>query len=330
MKKLYVLGAALAITFSNAQTSKSFFKANKKENHKPFVSKLKASEVKFDQMPDFDQGIVSTVNQNDAQIFGADDFQLATATKIDKFVFYGTQYYDDLPDYYLGVKMYIFNDNNGTPAGKPSDLSNAVAVINIDENNSAATISSTGNEYEFTFEVNVSQALGYDLTLEADKRYWVAFAPKVELFEEYGDDGDELYYWAMGTANYAEPMVIDEANLMGAGATSWTSITSLGDDDETFGGLAFTITGENVLGTTDVYSNLKNVSIYPNPAVNVINLKANKKNSITKTEIFDMNGKLVISSSETSINVEKLPKAVYIVKVYSGKEVIETSKIIKK
>lgn len=328
MKKLYVMGAALAITFANAQTSKSFFKADKKENHKPYVSKLKASEVKFDQMPDFNEGIVSTVDQNDTQIFAADDFQLASATKIDKFIFYGTQYYDDLPDYYLGVKMYIFNDNNGLPAGKPSDLSGAVAVINIDENNSAATISGTGNEYEFTFEVNVSQALGYDLTLDANKKYWVAFAPKVELFEEYGADGDEIFYWALGTANYAEPMVIDEANLMGAGATAWTSISNLGG--EPFGGMAFTITGDSVLGTTDVYSNLKNVSIYPNPAVNVINLKSNKKNTITKAEIFDMNGKLVISTAETSINVEKLPKAVYIVKVYSGNEVIETSKIIKK
>lgn len=325
MKKIYFLGAMLAMTFSNAQV-KSFKKPSKNETHKPFVSHLKANEIKFDQAPDFSTGIISMVDQDDYQIFAADDFQLSDDTKIEKFVFYGTQFYGDLPDYYLGLKMYIFNDNNGFPAGKPSDLSTAVAVINIDETNSAATLSA--DDVDFTFEVDVTKALGQNLTLKANKKYWVAFAPKVDLGYDYGYDEDETFYWALGNDNYSEPVLIDEADLFEEGATSWTTISSL--LGETFEGLAFTITGENQLGTTNVYSNLRNVSIYPNPAVNVINLKANKKNSISKTEIFDMTGKLVISSSETSINIERLPKAAYVVKVYSGSELIETSKIVKK
>lgn len=328
MNKLYVLGAVLAITFSNAQAKKSFNRQSKNQNHKPFVSNLKASEIKFNQTPDFDNGIISMVDQDNNQIIAADDFQVSEATKVDKFVFYGTQSYDDLPDYYLGTKMYIFDDNNGKPAGKPSDISTAVAVINIDENNTAANVAGNGNPFEFVFEVDVTKALGHDLTLVANKKYWVAFAPKVDLFDEYGMDADETFYWSLGNGNLSEPVLIDEADLFEAAATNWSTISSL--LGETFEGLAFTITGESTLGTTEIYSNLRNVSIYPNPAVNVINLKANKKNTITKTEIFDLNGKLVLSSAETSINVEKLPKAVYIVKIYSGNEVIETSKIIKK
>ena len=328
MRKLYVLGAALAITFSHAQVKKSFNKPSTTKTHQPYFSTLKASEIKFDQIPNFNNGVISMVDQDDDQIFLADDFQLTETTKIDKFIFYGAQSYDDLPDYYLGLKMYIFNDINGLPSGKPSDLSNAIAVIDVDETNSAAVIGTTGNEAEFTFQVNVAQALGKDLILEANKKYWVAFAPKVELSAAYGDDADETFYWVEGSANYLEPVLIDEADLFGAGATSWGTISSL--TGSAFDGLAFTITGDSSLGTTDVYSNLKNVSIYPNPAVNVINLKSNRKNSITKTEIFDMNGKLVLTSSETSINVEKLPKAVYMVKIYSGSEVIETTKLIKK
>lgn len=328
MRKLYVLGAVLAITFSHAQVKKSFNKPSTTKTHQPYVSTLKASEIKFDQTPDFNNGVVSMVDQDDYQIFLADDFQLSEATKIDKFVFYGTQNYDDLPEYYLGLKMYIFSDANGLPSGKPSDISKAVAVIDVDETNSAAVVRSTGNETEFTFEVNVFQALGKDLILEANKKYWVAFAPKVELGDNFGADDGETFFWAAGSANLSEPLLIDEEDLFAADATSWTTISSL--VGEAFGGLGFTITGDSSLGTTEVYSNLRNVSIYPNPAVNVINLKANKKNSITKTEIFDMNGKLVLSSAETSINVEKLPKAVYMVKIYSGSELIETTKLIKK
>lgn len=327
MKNIYVLGAMLAMTFSHAQSKKSFNKQNKNQTPKAFVSNLKASEVKFNQTPTFSNGIISQVDQDDYQIFSADDFKLTEKTKIDKFVFYGSQSYDDLPDYYLGLKMYIFNDNNGVPAGKPSDLATAVAVIDIDENNSSATV--TGADTEFTFEVNVSQALGHDLILEANKKYWVAFAPKVELGDDFGADQDETFYWSEGAAGQLSPaMLIDEDDLFEAGATSWSSISSL--IGEAFSGLAFTITGDSALGTQEVYSNLKNVSIYPNPTVDVINLRSNKKNNITKAEIFDMNGKLVINSTKTAINVEALPKGVYVVKVYSGDEVIETTKIIKK
>lgn len=327
MNKIYVLGAVLAITFSNAQSKSNLTKPNKNQNQKPFTSTYKASEIKFEQTADFNNGIVSQLDQNDAIVLSADDFELTEETKLDKLVFYGTQDYGDLPDFYLGLKVYIFSDDNGKPNGKPSNTSNAIAVINIDENSTSTVL--TGAESEFKFEIDVTAALGGTaLTLMPNTKYWVAFAPRVDLFEDFGVDPGETFYWSLGNGNFLEPMLIDEADLFEAGATNWSTISSLIGD--AFDGLAFTITGESSLGTTEVYSNLRNVSIYPNPAVNVINLKSNKKNSITKTEIFDMNGKLVITSSETSINVEKLPKAVYVVKVYSGNEVIETSKMIKK
>lgn len=328
MRKFYVLGAMLAITFSNAQTAKkSFFKKSETGLHKPFVSNLKESSIKFQQAADFDNAIISMVDQDDAQIIAADDFQLTEAVKVDKFVFYGTQDYDDLPDYLLGAKMYIFNDDNGKPAGTPTNASNAVAAINL--RGSSAIAISTENPWEFTIDVNVTQALGQTLTLDANKRYWVAFAPIVDLGDEYGADSSEIFYWAgTPTGNFAEPVLIDEEDLFQAGATDWSTISDLTGDP--MPGMAFSITGETALGTGEVYSNRKNVSVYPNPAVSIVNVKANGKHAITKTEIYDMNGKLVTSSASNSIDVEKLPKAVYLVKVYAGSEVIETTKLIKK
>lgn len=325
MKKLYILTAASAIMLANAQTKKSFTQPRKNETPKPFVSHLKESTIKFEQTPDFGNGIISMVNMNN-QIFAADDFQLSADTKIESFVFYGSQGYGDLDEFFLGAKMYIFNDINGKPDGTPTNSGNAVAVIDIDENNSGITL--TASDIEYTITVDVTKASGQDLNLNANKKYWIAFAPKVSLYDEYGEDPDETFFWALGEGNYAQPMLIDEADLFEAGATVWTPIPTLIDGP--FAGMAFTITGENALGTGEVYSNLKKVSVFPNPVVDVIHLKTNTNTAITKTEIFDMSGKLILTSSQTSINVEKLPKAVYIIKAYSGDEVIETVKIIKK
>lgn len=64
------------------------------------------------------------------------------------------------------------------------------------------------------------------------------------------------------------------------------------------------------LGTAD----LKDLSIYPNPAseyVNIINLKYN----IEKVVIFDLSGKQMLSDSKQRVNVSKLPSGVYLLSV---------------
>jgi hypothetical protein len=61
-------------------------------------------------------------------------------------------------------------------------------------------------------------------------------------------------------------------------------------------------------------SDLKDLSIYPNPATDFINI-INVKHQIEKVAIFDLTGKQMISDTKQKINVSSLPSGVYILSV---------------
>ncbi len=64
------------------------------------------------------------------------------------------------------------------------------------------------------------------------------------------------------------------------------------------------------LGTSD----LKDISIYPNPATDYINI-LNVKHKIEKVAIFDLTGKQMITDTKQKINVSSLPSGVYLLSV---------------
>lgn len=77
------------------------------------------------------------------------------------------------------------------------------------------------------------------------------------------------------------------------------------------------------------------LSAYPNPAVDFLNLNIGEfeKNNLSY-QLYNVAGKLLenkkIEQRLTKINMEKLPKAIYFVKVTRNKTSIKTFKIIKK
>ncbi|WP_379967886.1 T9SS type A sorting domain-containing protein [Epilithonimonas sp. UC225_85] len=77
---------------------------------------------------------------------------------------------------------------------------------------------------------------------------------------------------------------------------------------------------------TNAKSGLK---VFPNPAVDVVNLTANKE--IKSVTIYDLSGKKVKSTTDTKqINVSTLAKGTYILQAYYGSGGVENTKIIKK
>ncbi|WP_027376685.1 T9SS type A sorting domain-containing protein [Kaistella palustris] len=70
------------------------------------------------------------------------------------------------------------------------------------------------------------------------------------------------------------------------------------------------------------------LSVYPNPATDVINLRSAEK--ISEISIFDLSGKLVKTAAETSVNVQDLAKGSYVVSVKYANGSTETKKVIKK
>ncbi len=107
--------------------------------------------------------------------------------------------------------------------------------------------------------------------------------------------------------------------------TGWAGYFSDGSGG-TQGILKFSGDLSLAVNEASVKSNLK---VYPNPAVDVINLSADKE--IKSVTIFDISGKKVKSSTETKqINVSSLAKGTYILQAHYGNGVVENTKIIKK
>lgn len=91
---------------------------------------------------------------------------------------------------------------------------------------------------------------------------------------------------------------------------------------------------QTVLGIDNFNINLL-MSVYPNPATNWLLLEM--KNSLLENinyQLFDLNGRLMVNekikSEETTINLEKYPSSVYVLKVLENNKELKTFKIIKK
>ncbi|MCB9309705.1 MAG: T9SS type A sorting domain-containing protein [Lewinellaceae bacterium] len=85
----------------------------------------------------------------------------------------------------------------------------------------------------------------------------------------------------------------------------------------------------NIISSTqnEMESNQVNITLFPNPVVDVINLKT--ASEIKKIEIIDRNGRTVISSPGTEINVSQLLTGVYFLKCYSVDNKLYYSKFVK-
>ena len=78
----------------------------------------------------------------------------------------------------------------------------------------------------------------------------------------------------------------------------------------------------------DEMSNESNFKIYPNPVDDVLNIKST--NDINST-IYDITGKKVLESNSKNINLEKLTKGIYIIKIKDlVYNITESIKIVKK
>lgn len=82
-----------------------------------------------------------------------------------------------------------------------------------------------------------------------------------------------------------------------------------------------------LMAVSDVAGKAK-VSVYPNPATDVINIKSDSK--ISEVSIYDASGKAVKTTTETAINVQNLAKGSYIVSIKYADGSKESTKVIKK
>jgi hypothetical protein len=110
-----------------------------------------------------------------------------------------------------------------------------------------------------------------------------------------------------------------------AGGVSQAQSTTTGEPFPSFSVLS----GSLSLAVSDVNANKAKLTIYPNPAVDVVNLKSSK--TIKEVAIFDLTGKIVKREKTNSqVNVSNLAKGTYVAQAIYIDGSVENTKVIKK
>jgi hypothetical protein len=121
---------------------------------------------------------------------------------------------------------------------------------------------------------------------------------------------------------------VDPLNAFGAGATNWTSISTL-TNDAIFNSLSFTFEGETVLSVAP--QELSSIDVYPNPSTDIVTITpSNNTFENLSFQVYDINGRKVLETKDPTINVQNLNTGVYMVHVFSDKTKIGIQKIVKK
>lgn len=301
MKTIYLLGVLLCANMLNAQT------------------------VIYNQPVTTTDGIVADVLTNGNFVAAADDFILTSQQKITKIKIEGFQNAGTLETAIAtGAMLYIYADNAGSPAGIPNNNAVApIAAINIASTAAGYSLVKSGTS-NYTFSVDFTTALPNPVVLQANTVYWVVFAAKTNLTAY---TATTRFNWFAGQITGSPAKLVDPSNAFGAGATTWTNLATL-TGTAALNGLAFSIEGQSTLGTKEIYSSVKEITVSPNPTSDFLFIKA--KSNINKIEIFDISGRKMNSKLDgDKVDVRNLQTGSYIITVET-KEGKTTEKFIKK
>lgn len=322
MKKQYL--HLLTIAFLTGISLSAQETAVKKFETKAAVSAFAKvnSEPVFLQNVNPQTAIMSTKLPNGEGIFVAEDFQLSTTTAVKTFEFVGFQGEDNFLDVCTGASLYIYADNNGKPAGIPTQSGTPIYELNLERSNERMQLTKLDSDLVYSFLIDTS-----GFVAEANTRYWVIFTPTIS---EDTNLADELVFnWFFSTdSHYNDALLVDPFDLWNAGISDWISL------NDTFGpliftdlrGLAMALYDESFLSTENMALS-KEITIFPNPASEkfTVNVK-----ELERIEIYDLSGKLISISTSNTNDISYLPKGIYTIKVNTKDGRSTIKKLIKK
>jgi hypothetical protein len=290
-----------------------------------------AQVVVFDQPDAGTNGIVSNVLSTGTAVSSADDFTLEQAAKITKLTVRGFQNQGNFLTLYQGLRMVIYTNNPATniPSGIPDGTAGTIlAELNVGGVSPGVNVFQEEGGGGVTFEVDFLAAFSTDIILQPATTYWLTIAPKVNLTAYTAATRFNWYVGFPAAGINYNAKLVDPANAFGAGALNWTNISTL-TNDPAFNNLSFTFEGDTNLSLDNVSS--KGFGVYPNPAVDVLNIAVNNTNFDNLSyELSDINGRKVLETKDASINVQNLNSGVYFLTIFSKETKIAVEKIIKK
>ncbi len=84
----------------------------------------------------------------------------------------------------------------------------------------------------------------------------------------------------------------------------------------------------SITASADMFDESLNIIVYPNPVLDVLNVESNVTTEVLGVAIFDIEGKQVMTSNNSCVNVSGLQKGLYILQIETEKGTI-TKKFIK-
>ena len=141
------------------------------------------------------------------------------------------------------------------------------------------------------------------------------------------------YQWRFNGTNLTDGGTISGATTANLQITGVT-VHDAGDYDCIITGICNEITSD--IATLDVSTGIENIenniSVYPNPTTDVINININNSDNIYNAQIINITGKLIFSeiiNNNTVVSIKNQPSGVYFVKITTNNNTI-VKKILKK
>jgi hypothetical protein len=316
MKKITLsLMGLLAFGISNAQELVTI------SNGQPGIQPV-SEAILYDQSDVGQSGIVNLFSNDDGSgVYATDDFELTTAADLGKITAFGFNNGGNAIIDITGVSVYIYSNIEGIniPSGDPTQPGTGlVELVEVEVGTEGLEIVDAGAG-GVTIVVDIPVLAGEVVTLPAGF-YWLVVTPSMNNLSGYPAGSRWNQYDAQTGEGFGanDAHLIDPEDFFGGGFTSWTSYVALGLD---FYSTAFTIEGEENLS---LYSNVKeSVSVYPNPAADVINLQMPSVLTVNSAVIYNMIGQEInVTVTNNQINVSSLSQGVHILKLETNQGTI--------
>lgn len=180
---------------------------------------------------------------------------------------------------------------------------------------------------------------GYSVTITINENSNVFFnnGQWYHLVTTY--DGTKIKIYMNGTLIKTQNLAINTSNtinnLFKIGATpstsSWLTLNAAIDDLKIFD-VALTDAQvsslfNGTLATSESSKTENHISIYPNPAKDVVFVKSEKQ--ITKIELYDFSGKKLKESTSKEINISSLPRGNYLINITDKEGNTQTKNFVK-
>ena len=236
-------------------------------------------------------GVISTyMTDNDTLVQCADDFVIPTGGNWDVTSVTVRGFRNGTGPTMDSMTVYIYDDASGLPG---TTLYNETIMLGaggvpVPQGDTAITI---------TIPTQAMTA----------GTYWVSvygYAPS-----------DSRWNWLGSTASQdGNGALIDTDNFFGAGATSWTDVSTLVTDPD----FTFMIGGTGTQASINE-SEMIELSVYPNPVIDVMQINTAEK--VTQVNIFSVNGQKVntiVNPQGNKVDVSDLPSGTYVVEVMTA------------